>query len=85
MKEYRNSIPVKQLSAWLNFPRSSFYYQPHPGARGMKPSTTTLCKGELVMELKPRQSEISIDISHLQPGIYFLNAPERSTVKIVKL
>ena len=48
MKAYRNQVPVYQLSGWLNFPRSSFYYQPHPGPRGIKPSTTTLCMGEVV-------------------------------------
>lgn len=41
--------------------------------------------GNDIMKLKPMQSEISIDISHLQPGIYFLNSPNRSTVKIIKL
>jgi putative transposase len=48
MKDYRHQIPVSQLSTWLNVPRSSFYYQPHPGPRGIKPSTTTFCNGEVV-------------------------------------
>ena|SRR5688572_19113597 len=48
MKQYRQRIPVSSLSAWMNYPRSSFYYKPHPGPRGIKPSTTTLCKGEVV-------------------------------------
>lgn len=48
MNQYRNQTSVHRLSEWLNFPRSSFYYKPHPGPRGIKPSTTTICKGEVV-------------------------------------
>ncbi|REK00992.1 MAG: hypothetical protein DWQ39_10495 [Bacteroidetes bacterium] len=48
MKQYQENIPVSSLSKWMNFPRSSFYYKPHPGPRGIKPSTTTMCKGEVV-------------------------------------
>ena len=48
MKQYSEHIPVSELSKWMNYPRSSFYYKPHPGPRGIKPSTTTLCKGESV-------------------------------------
>lgn len=33
---------------WLSLPRSSYYYRPHPGPRGMKPSTHTLFQGALV-------------------------------------
>ena len=48
MKQYRETISVSALSDWMNFPRSSYYYKPHPGPRGIKPSTTTLCKGKIV-------------------------------------
>lgn len=40
--------PVKELVQWVNLPRSSYYYRPHPGPRGMKPSTHTLFHGSLV-------------------------------------
>lgn len=39
---------VKELVGWVNLPRSSYYYRPHPGPRGMKPSTHTPRHGYLV-------------------------------------
>lgn len=48
MKQYQATVSVSALSELLKFPRSSYYYKPHPGPRGIKPSTTTLCKGEAV-------------------------------------
>jgi putative transposase len=54
MNQY-SSLPKCQLAEWLSLPRSSYYYKPHPGPRGLKPSTTTLHKGiavsnEMVVE-----------------------------------
>lgn len=39
---------VIELVRWVNLPRSSYYYKPHPGPRGMKPSTHTPHHGLLV-------------------------------------
>lgn len=48
MKPYINQCSVSDLVRWVNLPRRSYYYQPHPGPRGMKPSTHTLYQGMLV-------------------------------------
>lgn len=47
-KRFSDRVPVQLLSSWLQLPRSTFYYKPHPGQRGMKPSTHTPYKGSLV-------------------------------------
>lgn len=39
---------ITELVGWVDLPRSSYYYKPHPGPRGMKPSTHTLLHGTLV-------------------------------------
>ena len=41
MKEYLHQIKVEELCIWLRLPRSSFYYVPKSGRRGIKPSTHT--------------------------------------------
>jgi putative transposase len=48
MKRYRHIWPVKDLANWLSIPRRTFYYNPHPGLRGKRPSTETLHNGSLV-------------------------------------
>lgn len=48
MKPYINQCSVSDLVRWVNLPRRSYYYRPHPGPRGMKPSTHTLYQGMLV-------------------------------------
>jgi len=45
MKQFASQAGITNLATWLRMPRSSYYYKPHPGPRGMKPSTTTLYKG----------------------------------------
>jgi putative transposase len=47
-KRFSGRAPVQLLSSWLQLPRSTFYYKPHAGQRGMKPSTHTLYKGSLI-------------------------------------
>lgn len=44
-KRFSARAPVQLLSSWLQLPRSTFYYKPHAGQRGMKPSTHTLHHG----------------------------------------
>lgn len=44
-KRFSDRVPVQLLSRWLQLPRSTFYYKPRPGQRGMKPSTHTLYHG----------------------------------------
>lgn len=39
---------VVDLVRWVNLPRSSYYYKPHPGPRGMKPTTHTAHYGLMV-------------------------------------
>lgn len=39
---------VTDLARWVNLPRSNYYYRPHPGPRGIVPSTHTLFHGCLV-------------------------------------
>lgn len=48
MKQFAAQTGVLPLARWLAIPRSSYYYKPHPGPRGMKPSTTTLFRGVAV-------------------------------------
>ena len=47
-KRFSDRAPVQLLSSWLQLPRSTFYYKPQPGQRGMKPSTHTLYNGSVV-------------------------------------
>jgi len=47
-KRFADRAPVQLLSSWLQLPRSTFYYKPHCGQRGMKPSTHTLHHGSPV-------------------------------------
>jgi putative transposase len=44
-KRFSDRAPIQSLSSWLQLPRSTFYYKPHPGQRGMKPSRHTLYLG----------------------------------------
>jgi len=48
VKRYSDRAPVRLVTKWLGMPQSTYYYKPHPGARGKTPSTHTLRKGELV-------------------------------------
>ncbi len=49
MKEYLSQVKAKELCAWLQLPRSVFYYCPKEGKRGMAPSThTTMQDGSRV-------------------------------------
>lgn len=48
IKTYIDKGSVKEMTRWVSLPRSSYYYRPHPGPRGMKPSTHTLLQGTLV-------------------------------------
>lgn len=41
MKEYLHHVKVEELCVWLRLPRSSFYYAPKGGKRGIRPSTHT--------------------------------------------
>ena len=47
-KQFSDRAPVRLLTHWLQLPRSTFYYKPHPGQRGMKPSTHTAYNGCLI-------------------------------------
>jgi len=47
-KRFSGRASVQQLSSWLQLPRSTFYYKPHSGQRGKKPSTHTFYNGSLV-------------------------------------
>ena len=48
MKSYVHRCTVTDLSGWVNLSRRTYYYRPHPGPRGMKPSTHTLYQGVMV-------------------------------------
>jgi putative transposase len=41
VKEYLHQIKVEELCVWLRLPRSSFYYKPKDGKRGIAASTHT--------------------------------------------
>ena len=45
VKSYTDRGTTKELTQWVGLPCRSYYYKPHPGPRGMIPSTYTL-KGE---------------------------------------
>ena len=40
--QYKGRINVDTLCRWTGIAKSSLYYQPHPGPRGIKASTHTL-------------------------------------------
>ncbi|MEJ5265902.1 MAG: hypothetical protein WHT29_11355 [Bacteroidales bacterium] len=44
MQAYGSRASKRQLCQWLNLPRSSGYYKPSGGKRGVKPSTHTLTR-----------------------------------------
>jgi len=46
--QYKNRAPLVRLAGWLCLCRSSYYYRPHPGLRGLRPSTHTPYQGQLV-------------------------------------
>ena len=41
INKYKESVPVSTLTQWTGFPRSSWYYKPTNGKRGIQPSTHT--------------------------------------------
>lgn len=47
-KRFADRAPLQLLMRWMRLPRSTFYYKPHPGIRGMRPSSHTLHQGALV-------------------------------------
>lgn len=47
-KRFSDRAPLQLLMRWLRLPRSTFYYRPHPGIRGMRSSTHTRHQGALV-------------------------------------
>ena len=46
--QFHNQATIKELCKWTDVPRSSHYYKAHPGPRGMKPTTHTLLKDQLL-------------------------------------
>jgi len=48
MKRFSPYWPVNDLAKWLLLPRRTFYYRPHPGPRGKRPTTHTLFNGTMV-------------------------------------
>ena len=48
MRRYAGYYSVKDLSRWLLLSRRTYYYKPHPGPRGKRPSTQTLYRDVLV-------------------------------------
>lgn len=57
---YRETVSVTSLGEWLNVPRSSYYYLPHPGLRGKQPSQYTSFKNETVSNATVIESVRSI-------------------------
>lgn len=47
-KRFSDRAPLQLLMRWMRLPRSTFYYNPHPGTRGMRPSTHTLHQETLI-------------------------------------
>jgi putative transposase len=41
IKKYKDRVQVEELCKWAVIAKSSYYYKPHPGERGMKASTHT--------------------------------------------
>lgn len=64
-KRFSDRAPVQLLSSWVQLPRSTYYYKVHPGQRGMKPSTHTLCNGTLITN-----EEVVVKIKELISGPY---------------
>lgn len=60
MNRFRDRGEIEVLCKWADVGRSSFYYQVHPGPRGMKASTHTP-KGECLVE----NSEVVEDIRRI--------------------
>lgn len=48
VKQYYGRAPVERLSSWVSLSRSSYYYKPSLGTRGMRASTHTQHHGKLV-------------------------------------
>lgn len=44
MKQYQSKTSTMDLCQWLNIPKSSYYYKPKEGKKGIKPSTITYTK-----------------------------------------
>ena len=42
---YKSKVGVGRLCQWAGVARSSLYYQPHPGPRGVRASTHTIIGG----------------------------------------
>ena len=62
MQAFGRRASKRQLCQWLNLPRSSGYYKPRGGKRGVRPSTHTLTrKGEVV----PNEQVINTLISEV--------------------
>lgn len=47
-RQFNGRVPLVRLANWLSLCRSSYYYRPHPGPRGLKPSTHTQHHGLMV-------------------------------------
>lgn len=50
IRQYKSKAGVGDLCQWAAVSRSSLYYRPHPGSRGIKPSTHTMIGGCALVE-----------------------------------
>lgn len=49
VSKYKDKVPISTLTEWLGLPRSSWYYKPSNGRRGIQPSShTTMSDGSVV-------------------------------------
>lgn len=48
--QYKSKTSVDHLCQWAEVPKSSLYYAPHPGPRGMRASTHTIVGGSGLVE-----------------------------------
>lgn len=42
VSNYQASTPTTDLLSWVDLPKSSFYYKPSDGKRGVRPSAFTI-------------------------------------------
>ena len=42
VSNYQASAPTTDLISWVDLPKSSFYYKPSDGKRGVRPSAFTI-------------------------------------------
>lgn len=58
ISRFKGCAGVSELCRWADVPSSSFHYKPHPGPRGMKPSTHTfmgdgcVCNEQVVNQIR---------------------------------